>query len=574
MLLGGLTKPLINKLSGLADPEQWLIDWAGSGALTAAGEKISAETALTCAAVKAAVTVLAETVATVSLDVYRDRKSGGRDLATDHPVQHLLHDEPNEETASSTFRETLQGHLGTWGNGYAEIQRLRNGDPFALWQRSPRPGRTKPYRSSKDRKIYYECRDERKQLEANIPAADMFHIPGFGFDGLIGYDPIGHLREAIGLNKGAERYAAELFANDARPNGVVSVQGELSNKAYRRAKKQFNEDRSGQGRRHRLLLLEGGATFAEAQMNPENVQMIEARRFGIEEVARAYRISPHLLQDLTHGTFSNITELGRQFIVFTMMPWFTRWRSEINRKLLQPPYRGRFNYKSFLEADHKVRAEFYFRLWQMGARTVNEILAMEGDNSIGPEGNVRFVPVNMQPLTTAMQKPPAKRPAKEKRDPGAGGRGSGDEQQQSPPAPPRFERIPPDGRFADAARGVLADALGRMLRKETNAAKRAAKDPATWMTWLAPFYDRHGDLVAEALAPGCTVLVAADASYGSAAELARQFAQRHCDASRRALGGLKTDNGDGLTEQVDRLTAGWDPQERLEAIFHAPAHTA
>jgi len=552
MLLDGLTKP-IKMLSGLSAPEQWLIDWVGGGSMTASGEKVNEDTALACAAVKAAVTVLAETVACVSLDVFRDRKGGGKDLATDHPVQWLLHDQPNEETGSSTFRETLQGHLGTWGNGYAEIQRLRNGAPAAIWQRLPQPGRTKPFRDEKDKRIYYECRDEKGALEANIPAADMFHIPGFGFDGLVGYSPIGHLREAIGSNLAAERYASELFANDARPNGVVTVEGELGDEAYNRAKKQFNEDRAEHGKRHRTMLLEGGAKYAVAQMNPEDVQMIDARKFGVEEIARAYRMSPHLLQDLTHGTFSNITELGRQFIVFTMMPWFTRWRTEINRKLLKPPYHCRFNYKSFLEADHKTRAEFYFRLWQMGAVTANDILDREGENGIGPEGDLRFVPVNMQTLETAMN-PPEPAPA-----PGTPGEEKPEKKpQEKPPEKPEKQSA-----VSNAARGVLVDALGRMMRKEANAAKRAAKNG--FADWLGPFYERHEQTVCEAVASGVAVLRAAERRDDVTADV---IAHAYTQAAREELEKLVGLDGEALAEAVAEMTAAWNPETRLNEVLY------
>jgi hypothetical protein len=152
--------------------------------------------------------------------------------------------------------------------------------------------------------------------------------------------------------------------------------------------------------------LEEGAKFAANAMKPEDVQMIQARRFGIEEIARAYRIAPHLLQDLTHGTYSNITELGKEFITYTMVPWFQRWLGEINRRLLVPPYFAKFNARAFMQANHAERADFYQKLFRVGGFTINEILAREDENPIDSEiGDVRFVSTDLAPVTTLINPP-------------------------------------------------------------------------------------------------------------------------------------------------------------------------
>ena len=400
---------LISALAGVANPthEQWFVDFVTGGRQTSSGERINEQTALTCNAVLACNRILSETVASLPLDVYQRLPGGDKLPATDHPVHRLLHTEPNDDTSSFNFRETLQGHLGTWGNGYSEIMRAFDGTPLALWQRSPKPHHTKPVRRDDvDGKMWYQCRDDAGH-ETWVKSRDMLHIPGFGFDGIIGYSPISLMKESIGLNKGAERYAAELFANDARPNGVVSLEGELSEEAYERTKKAFNETGSEHGSRHKIQLLEGGATYAASQMNPKDVQMIEARRFGIEEVARAYRISLHLLQEFTEGaaSYASIVELGREFIVFTMMPWLKRWEAEINRKLLDDGYFAEFNVAAFLRGDPAARSAYYKDLFMVGGVTVNRILQLENENPIGPAGDVRFVPMNMQTLEKAIKEP-------------------------------------------------------------------------------------------------------------------------------------------------------------------------
>ena len=395
-------------LSGTVTPDQWLVDWVRGGPKTSSGETITESNALTIAAVWAAVRVLAETVASLPLNVHQQLPSGQTTLAIDSPVQRLIHDQPNEDATSFIFRETAQGHLGTWGNAYAEIERAMDDTPVALWGLSPRPHDTKPVRRRDvDNKIWYLVREVGLE-DRWVKSRDMLHIPGFGFDGLIGYSPIRMMREPIGVGKAMERYAGELFANDARPNGVVTVLGKMGDDQYNRTKEAFNEDKAQHGNRHRIQVLEGGATFAATQMNPEDVQMIEARRFSIEEIARAYRIAPTLLQDLTHGTYSNITELGRQFIVYTMMPWLKRWEAEINRKLLPPGQFAKFNTRAFLEGDPKQQSEYFKSLFMVGGMTVNRMLELLNENTIGPDGDVRFVPANMIPLDKAIEGPPAK----------------------------------------------------------------------------------------------------------------------------------------------------------------------
>jgi len=566
MLLDGL-KNLPQFLSSASNPQQWFVDWIRGGETSFSGETITEETALRCAAVKAAVSVLAETVASVSLDVFKVKRSGGKDLAWDHPVHHLLHDQPNEETSSFNWRETKQGHLGTYGNAYSEIRRTVGGQILGLWQRSPKAERTKPFRAEVDQKIYYECRDERGQLEANIPARDMFHVPGFGFDGLVGYSPISMGKQPIGVSRAAERYAGELFANDARPNGVISVDGELSQEAYERTKKAFNESGSTHGQRHKVKLLEGGATFAETQMNPEDVQMIESRKFSVEEIARLYRMSPHLLQDLTHGTFSNITELGRQFIIYTMMPWFRRWEAEINRKLLKPPLEARFNAKAFLEGDHKARMEMHKAFWGMG-RTLNEILEIEGENSIGPEGDTRFVPVNMQPIKRAINPPepppapviPGQPPAK----PGKLDRevyyGLSNDGTLGDVFADNGELVPqhtPDAAVLEAAQAVLAEALARMTRKETRACERASKRPDAWIDFLDTFYAKHAQTMRDALGPAVRNVLTAEGGIIQGTERLEQIVQEHIERHREELLTAAECQPINLPRRVAETVKGW-----------------
>ncbi len=503
--------------------------YARLGPNTPSGEVINENTALTCAAVKAAVTVLAETVATLPLGVFQHLSNGARRPAPEHPAHRLLHDLANDETTSFIWRETLQGHLGTWGNGYSEIEfGGDNKTPLNLWQRSPQPARTRPVRRNKvDGKVWYQLHDEQGR-ESFVEARRILHIPGLGFDGMVGYSPVALMANPIGVNKGAERYASELFANDARPNGFVTVPGELSEPAYERVSKSFNQSGSAHGSRHKTQLLEGGSTYATAQMNPNDVQMIEARRFGIEEIARAYRLSPPMLQDLTHGTYSNITELGRQFIVYTMQPWLERWKAEINRKLLGDGFFCDFNVRAFMKGDPKARADYYFRLMSIGAITVNRILELEDENPIGPEGDERFVPANWIPLKRALQDPPEPTPAP----------------QLTPPATDE------DGTDKGLSLSTLAvrKASRELHIKEGKAAIRQANKGGNFVEWLDTFLDdAHLTLCAEKFE-----LVAQMVNIPASV-----FAVAHIHESKQALLAAAECQPDELPNRVAQCVAQW-----------------
>ena len=500
-------EPKTNQLSGTAHPAQWLIDWVGGGAQTASGERIDSQTALTCAAVKAAVTVLSETVASVPVSVYERKPNGDKRLAVEHRVHRLIHSEPNEDTSSFNFRETLQGHLCLWGNGYAEIERAIDRTPIALWQRSPKPEETKPVRRSDvDGKVWYRCRNKHGGEEDWIRKENIFHVPGLGFDGMVGYNPISLSKETIGGSKAAERFANELYANDAAPRGHYEHPARLGQDAHQRLKDSLG-DRS---KRHTTPILDEGMKFAANSMDPESVQLIEARRFGVEDIARLYRIPLHLLQELTNGTsYAALSELGREFIVYTMMPWFGRWTAEINRKLLEPPYFAEFNANAFMQGDPKTRAEFYKTLQGIGVINANQICQKENMNSIGPQGDVYWMPLNMAPVEQVIDGS-----ARKSKEPGPATKDEKDEEVEE--------------KNSMAAEAFFLDAKHRMHCKEAKAAGRWAKEPATFLQRAGEFYDKHRVLCSEAFAspvacgydpyPGATVqrLVSAhiEQSYG------------------------------------------------------------
>lgn len=552
------------KLSGVANPEQWLVDWFRDGRKTASGEAINEKSALTVVAVYAAVKILSETVACLPLEVFRRLPGGGKEPVHDHPMYRLLHDEPNPEVASFNWRETSQGHLCTYGNAYSEIQRDFLGQrPVAIWGLSPK--QTKPVRAKDDGRIVYEYRNPAESRPRYIEQRDVLHVCGFGFDGLVGYSPITLMRESIGLAKAGERFGAEMFANHGAHSGVLQSPNALSDKAYARLQKAMKE-KGSHGNRHKTLLLEEATTWAATNMKARDLQAIEERRFSVEDIARIYGISLHLLQEFTQGaaSYSSIVELSREFIVYTMMPWLRRWRAEINRKLLDAEHFCEFNVAGFLQGDHKARAEFHNKGLLGGWTTINEVRSKENLNPIGPEGDVHFVPLNIQPLEKAIK---VEDPAP--RGEGRGARDEGEEEkgdEQDAGVQRSLDEIREEyqeilrrrqERNVQAAQQVIRDVMARMVHKEQNAARRAAGRPDRFLEWLDKFYAEHAATIAGALHNPIAAWAAATDNTGDVAGLALKVARENCERHRQALLAAAECKAAELPDRVAECVAGF-----------------
>ena len=383
------------KRSGLAKPESRLIDALGGNKSTA-GVSVNENTALKSTAVFACVRVLAETIASLPLFVYR-RIDRGKEKATEHPLYQILHDRPNEEMTSFTFRETLMGHLALWGNAYAEIVRDRGGRVRELWPL--RPDKTWPERDKTAKKLRYKLilPDGEGVI---LPGDRVLHIPGLSFDGLVGYSPIRLAREAIGLSLAAEEFGARFFSNGARPGGVLEHPNSLSEEAQKRLRQSWNEMHQGLDKQHRIAILEEGMTYKQIGIPPEDAQFLETRKFQLNEIARIYRVPPHMIGDLDKATYSNIEQQSIDFVVNTIRPWLVRWEQAINSKLLTPSeqkkYFAEFKVDGLLRGDIESRYKAYATARQWGWMSANDVRELENMNPI-EGGDVYLIPLNMIP---------------------------------------------------------------------------------------------------------------------------------------------------------------------------------
>lgn len=358
---------------------------------TTSGKPVNERTAMQTTAVYACVRILAEAVASLPLHVYEYQDDGGKKLVHDHPLYYLLHDEPNPEMTSFVFRETLMSHLLIWGNAYAQIIRDGAGRVLGLYPLLPdkmdvqRDDRGNIYyvysRNSDENPMFKEYGDIR------LKAEEVLHIPGLGFDGLIGYSPIAMAKNAVGMTLACEEYGASFFANGANPGGVLEHPGVLKDPS--KVRESWNSVYRGVNNAHKIAVLEEGMKYQQIGIPPEEAQFLETRKFQINEIARLYRIPPHMVGDLDKSSFSNIEQQSLEFVKYTLDPWVIRWEQSLQRSLLLPGEKGKYfiklNVDGLLRGDYQSRMNGYAVGRQNGWFSANDIREMENMNPIPDE---------------------------------------------------------------------------------------------------------------------------------------------------------------------------------------------
>lgn len=358
---------------------------------TSAGKPVNEHTAMQMTAVYSCVRILSETLAGLPLHVYKYNESGGKEKNLKHPLYKLLHDEPNPEMTSFAFRETLMGHLLLWGNAYSQIIRNARGEVIALYPLMP--NKMTVDRDSKGRLFYLYSRtsDDAPTLgndsQVYLAPSDVLHIPGLGFDGLIGYSPIAMAKNAVGLAIATEEYGAKFFAHGAAPGGVLEHPGTI--KDPQKVKESWNAAYQGSQNAHRVAVLEEGMKYQPIGISPEQAQFLETRKFQINEIARIFRVPPHMLADLEKSSFSNIEQQSLEFVKYTLDPWVVRWEQSMYRALLmeseKPTVFIKFNVDGLLRGDYVSRMEGYATGRQNGWMSANDIRELENLDRIPAE---------------------------------------------------------------------------------------------------------------------------------------------------------------------------------------------
>ncbi len=373
-----------------------------------AGKSVTERSAMQMTAVYSCVRILAEAVAGLPLHLYRYKDDGGKEKATDHPLYLILHDEPNPEMSSFVFRETLMTHLLLWGNAYAQIIRNGKGEVMALYPLMPNKMSVDRDENGQLYYTYTRSAEEAKTGENGrviLLPKDVLHIPGLGFDGLVGYSPIAMAKNAIGLAIATEEYGAKFFANGAAPSGVLEHPGTIKDPS--RVREAWQSQFGGSANSGKIAVLEEGMKYTPISISPEQAQFLETRKFQINEIARIFRVPPHMVGDLEKSSFSNIEQQSLEFVKYTLDPWVVRWEQSIARTLLSEDekrsYFVKFNLEGLLRGDYASRMNGYATARQNGWMSANDIRELENLDRIPAEegGDLYLINGNMLPLKHA-----------------------------------------------------------------------------------------------------------------------------------------------------------------------------
>ena len=375
---------------------------------SAAGAKVNEFTAMQTTAVYACVRILAESIAGLPLHVYEYR-GNGKERVPGHPLYFLLHDSPNPEMTSFIFRETAMIHLLLWGNSFSQI--IRDGMRRVVGLYPLLPNRMSVDRDEHGELVYTytPMSDSNPNLKSGqsikLRREDVLHIPGLGFDGLVGYSPIAMARNAVGMTLACEEYGSSFFANGARPGGVLKHPGVLKDPS--KLRESWQAVYGGTANTGKVVVLEEGVDYQQISIPPEEAQFLETRKFQIDEIARLYRVPPHMIGDLEKSSFNNIEQQSLEYVKYTLNPWVVRWEQSLQKALFLPSEQKRyfikFNVDGLLRGDYQSRMQGYATGRQNGWLSANDIREMENMNPIPDEegGNLYLINGNLCKLRDA-----------------------------------------------------------------------------------------------------------------------------------------------------------------------------
>jgi HK97 family phage portal protein len=520
------------------------------GEPSASGVRVNPQAALTYSPWWRGINLIARDVGKLPLCVY-SAAGDGKDKDPRHPAYRLLRHQPNEFQTALAFRMQLTAHAVSRGNGYAYIFRRGDATPAELLPLDP--AETYPVRANGV--VRYVTTVGGKQ--AKLDAADVLHLKGLGDDGLCGYSVITLARESLGLGMGAARYQSISLKRGARPSVILEVPGTLDEPTKAALRAAWERMHAGLDNAHRTAILDRGMKANPISLSSEDAQVLQTRQFQIREVANWLNVPPHKLGDTSRAGYASLEQENQSYLDECLDFWLAVWESECWAKLLTEEEKDaeshviEFVRAAMLRADLSARANFYRtatggRPWM----TPDEVRARENMNPLGGDAAELLTPLNMGQGG----------PANDPKQPGAGGQGAkgadageGDGG-QSPPDQAGADEAQ-RAAMREAARAILADAVGRMTRRVATHAERAAKNPRGFTAWVEAIDAEHRATFAAALTP---VEQACRAAGGT-----------HEDLAGWLLGRLRHTYGRAADSQTSRGLAGFlaDANPALEGAF-------
>jgi HK97 family phage portal protein len=389
------------------------IEWHDmGGSRTASGIRVTADNSMACSAYTACIRVISDAVSSLPLHVYERLPNGGKAKAASNPVYRLLHMQPNPWQTAQEFRDWMTGMYLHYGASYAEIRPGARGAVSELW---PLHSSRMEAERLEDGTVRYRYREPNGR-QTVYSQDQIFALRFTTEDGIRPVPTYQLFRNAIGLAQALEAHGATYFGNGARPGIVLESDNPIPAEASERLREQWERMHRGPDRAHRTAVLPNGVKAHELSGSNEAAQFLETRQYQVIEICRAFRVPPHMIQDLTRSTYSNIEVQGTEFVQHCLLPHLKRWEAAISRDLIvdDERYFAEHSVSGLLRGDHASRSAYYVSALQNGWMTINEIRELENLNPIGPEGDKHFVQLNMttldkvgeEPAADAMPEPP------------------------------------------------------------------------------------------------------------------------------------------------------------------------
>lgn len=398
--LFGKTVEIKNSMESLPAPGN---DEAWRSYLSGKGYPVSAKTALKVSAVIRCVDVVAKTMSSLPLNLYRDT-ANGKEKAVNHPLYKLLYRLPNPYTTSYEFWHMYIFNLMLTFGAYAKIVRDRNGFIKELWN-IPTANVT-PSNNKITNERYIDVYITNGTA-VRLRDGDYMFTPGLRFcDEKDPEDPIKIARDVLGLTMALNGFAKDYFENGTNVGGVVETPSVLSEQSYQRFKESWYEAYAGVTNQHKTAFLEGGAKFNKLGQSPEESQALESRKFEVLEICRVFGVPPHKVFDLDRATFSNIEQQNIEYVQESITPMSVRLEQSMYKDLLtsteQNKYYAKFNVNGLLRGDIAARTQYYHNARQDGWLNADDIRELEDMNRLpaGAGGDVYAVNGNMIPLSS------------------------------------------------------------------------------------------------------------------------------------------------------------------------------
>lgn len=498
------------------------------GESSESGVKVTITSGLGYPPVWRAVDLISTYVAKLPLHLYKRETDNGKRRAVEHPAYRLIRREPNEYMSAFHFIKTLVANM-LWsgrGNGYGLIERNGAGDPVSLLWLDP--GQVTPIRRNGE--LWYIYGD----AQAKLRAEDVIHFKGLGYDGLVGYDVVTYMRQALGLGIGLRKFGSVFFRNHATPGVVLERPADappLSEQGERRIVERFDRMVTGLDAAHRTTVIQEGTKAYTLGVDAQKAQLKELREFEAREVAVMFGLPPHKLGDTTRTAYASLEQENQSLLDDCLDGILVNIEQELTRKLLREVEKERdSHYIEFLR-DALVRADL---------KTTVETLVMEVNNGIrnlDEARAVRNLPALPDGLGQAFRIP-------------SNIMEMGEDEPEPDPVPPQPmpqvvpdpDPIDPDDDQQDdssrdavrrsAIEGLVVDVVRRMHKRTCGQAERAAKKPAEWVAFCEGLIDDNRSVWIEAMTPAVAVL---DAEYGMAANVGELADRYYCDAASRLL---------------------------------------